>query len=347
MLILLSAPAGVAASQTLLLAVNLWLAARTVEISGRLGRPWPPLPETLALPRIVAPIFVLAAGLCLTAAPLGAVAGVVAAAAGFGLALQGLRRAARPHPRLAVPRRHGSPASMPPRSCSSRWSVVVMALFGLIESAFSLRARKARAIPLKSDEIQRSSNMEVILLERVAKLGQMGEVVRVRDGYARNFLLPRGKALRATEANKKHFDGQRAQLEARNLERKGEAQAVAEKLNGQVFVILRQAGESGQLYGSVATRDIAEAATAGGFTRRAPPDRAAYADQDARPAQDPGPSASGSGRRDHGQRRPLRRGGRASGQGRIGCRARRDLDGRSRPRSRRGAGRGRRRARCD
>ncbi|WP_374546357.1 50S ribosomal protein L9 [Rhodoblastus sp.] len=108
--------------------------------------------------------------------------------------------------------------------------------------------------------------MQVILLERVAKLGQMGEIVRVRDGYARNFLLPRGKALRATEGNKKHFETQRAQLETRNLERKGEAQAVAETLNGQTFVILRQAGESGQLYGSVSTRDIAEAATAGGFT---------------------------------------------------------------------------------
>ena len=108
--------------------------------------------------------------------------------------------------------------------------------------------------------------MQIILLERVAKLGQMGEVVRVRDGYARNFLLPRGKALRATEANKKHFDGQRAQLEARNLERKSEAQTVAEQLNGQTFVILRQAGESGQLYGSVSTRDIADAAIAGGFS---------------------------------------------------------------------------------
>jgi large subunit ribosomal protein L9 len=108
--------------------------------------------------------------------------------------------------------------------------------------------------------------MEVILLERVAKLGQMGEVVRVRDGYARNFLLPRGKALRATGANKKHFEGQRAQLEARNLERKGEAQVVADKLNGQAFVLLRQAGESGVLYGSVSSRDISDAATAGGFS---------------------------------------------------------------------------------
>ena len=108
--------------------------------------------------------------------------------------------------------------------------------------------------------------MHVILLERVAKLGQMGETVRVKDGYARNFLLPRGKALRATEANKKKFEGQRAQLEARNLELKSEAQGVADKLNGQSFVIIRQAGETGQLYGSVSTRDIAEAATAGGYS---------------------------------------------------------------------------------
>ena len=105
--------------------------------------------------------------------------------------------------------------------------------------------------------------MEVILLERVAKLGQMGETVRVRDGYARNFLLARGKALRATEANKKHFETQRAQIEANNLTLKKEAEAVAETLNGQVFVVIRQAGESGHLYGSVAPRDIAEAATAG------------------------------------------------------------------------------------
>jgi large subunit ribosomal protein L9 len=108
--------------------------------------------------------------------------------------------------------------------------------------------------------------VEVILLERVAKLGQMGETVRVRDGYARNFLLARGKAMRATESNKKHFETQRAQIEARNLTARKEAEGVAEKLEGQSFVIIRQAGESGHLYGSVATRDIAEAATAGGFS---------------------------------------------------------------------------------
>lgn len=108
--------------------------------------------------------------------------------------------------------------------------------------------------------------MEVILLERVAKLGQMGEVVRVRDGYARNFLLARGKALRATKENRARFETQRSQLEARNLEAKKEAEGVAGKLDGQSFTIIRQAGEMGQLYGSVATRDIADLLTAGGFS---------------------------------------------------------------------------------
>lgn len=108
--------------------------------------------------------------------------------------------------------------------------------------------------------------MEVILLERVAKLGQMGEVVRVKDGYARNFLLPSGKALRATKDNKTRFESMKAQLETRNLELKNEAAKVGEKLNGTIVVLVRQAGETGQLYGSVSTRDIAEALTAAGFT---------------------------------------------------------------------------------
>ena len=107
--------------------------------------------------------------------------------------------------------------------------------------------------------------MEVILLERVAKLGQMGETVKVRDGYARNFLLARGKALRATKDNKARFETQRAQLEARNLERRSEAQTVAEKLDGKSFTVIRQAGETGVLYGSVSTRDLAETLAAGGF----------------------------------------------------------------------------------
>ena len=108
--------------------------------------------------------------------------------------------------------------------------------------------------------------MEVILLERVAKLGQMGEKVKVRDGYARNFLLARGKALRTTKANTEHFEKQRAQLEARNLERRKEAETVGEKLDGQSFVIIRQAGETGVLYGSVSTRDLAETISAEGIS---------------------------------------------------------------------------------
>jgi large subunit ribosomal protein L9 len=108
--------------------------------------------------------------------------------------------------------------------------------------------------------------MQVILLERIAKLGQMGDTVRVRDGYARNFLLPQGKALRANKANLERFERERAQLEARNLERKTEAEAVASKLDGESLVMIRSAGETGQLYGSVSTRDVAEGLTAAGFT---------------------------------------------------------------------------------
>lgn len=98
--------------------------------------------------------------------------------------------------------------------------------------------------------------MEVILLERVAKLGQMGEVVRVKDGFARNFLLPRGKALRATQDNRAKFEGMKADLEARNLEAKAEAAKVAEKIEGKNVIVLRQASETGQLFGSVSVRDI-------------------------------------------------------------------------------------------
>ncbi|MBU2581413.1 MAG: 50S ribosomal protein L9 [Alphaproteobacteria bacterium] len=108
--------------------------------------------------------------------------------------------------------------------------------------------------------------MHVILLERIGHLGQMGDVVNVKNGYARNYLLPQKKALRATDDNKKLFETQRAQLEATNLERKSEAEQIGEKLNGKSFTAIRQAGDTGQLYGSVSTRDIADAITAGGFT---------------------------------------------------------------------------------
>jgi len=108
--------------------------------------------------------------------------------------------------------------------------------------------------------------VDVILLERVENLGQMGQIVKVRPGYARNYLLPQKKALRATKDNLAFFEKQRVQLEAANLSRKKEADAVAQKIEGFSVVIIRQAGESGQLYGSVSARDIADAVTHGGFT---------------------------------------------------------------------------------
>src|SRR6201997_4919357 len=108
--------------------------------------------------------------------------------------------------------------------------------------------------------------MEVILLERVAKLGQMGEVLKVRDGYARNFLLKRKKALRATAENRAKYDGMKAELEANNIQAKGEAAKVAEKIEGRNVIIIRQASESGQLFGSVSVRDIVVALAADGIT---------------------------------------------------------------------------------
>jgi len=108
--------------------------------------------------------------------------------------------------------------------------------------------------------------MQVILLQRVAKLGQMGEVVTVKDGFARNFLLPQGKALRASAANVKTFELKKAQLEVTNLETKKEAEDVGAKLDGQIFTVIRSASDAGALYGSVTTRDAAEAATDAGFS---------------------------------------------------------------------------------
>lgn len=108
--------------------------------------------------------------------------------------------------------------------------------------------------------------MDIILLERVAKLGQMGEVVSVKEGYARNYLLPQGKALRVNAANMARFEAEKAQMEARNLETKKEADALAAKLDGQKFIVIRSASDAGALYGSVTTRDAAEAATEAGFS---------------------------------------------------------------------------------
>ena len=110
------------------------------------------------------------------------------------------------------------------------------------------------------------AQIELILLQRVEKLGQMGELVKVKPGYARNYLLPQSKAVRATKANKERFESQRVQLEAQNLKRREEAERVAERVTGLSVTLIRQASESGALYGSVSSRDIADAATAGGLT---------------------------------------------------------------------------------
>jgi large subunit ribosomal protein L9 len=107
--------------------------------------------------------------------------------------------------------------------------------------------------------------MEVILLERVARLGQMGDVVRVKDGFARNFLLPRGKALRATDDNRTRFESMKSELQARSAAQKSEAAGVADKLNGKSFTVLRQASEAGQLFGSVSPRDLVRLISDAGF----------------------------------------------------------------------------------
>ena len=156
--------------------------------------------------------------------------------------------------------------------------------------------------------------MQVILLERIGRLGQMGDVVNVKDGYARNFLLPQRKALRATEDNRKRFERERAQLEARNLELQARRPRPSpSKLDGKSFVVIRQAGETGQLYGSVSTRDIAEVVTAGGFSverRQVVLDRPikTIGLHEVRIALHPEVEVH-----DHDQRRPLRGRGRAAG----------------------------------
>src|SRR6201991_3393492 len=149
--------------------------------------------------------------------------------------------------------------------------------YSVFASASCARVNRRRYRPPKfksenptQPKLQRRTNMEVILLERVSKLGQMGEVVKVRDGYARNFLLKRGKALRATADNKSKYEGMKADLEARNLASKAEASKVAEKIAGKNIIVIRQASEAGQLFGSVNVRDIVVAFEADGISLARP-----------------------------------------------------------------------------
>ena len=155
--------------------------------------------------------------------------------------------------------------------------------------------------------------VELILLQRVEKLGQMGEMVKVKPGFARNFLLPQKKAMRANKDNLARFETQRAQLEAQNLKRREEAERVAERVGGLSVVIIRQAGESGSLYGSVSSRDIAEACTAGGLTVNRSAGGAGASDQDAGPDPGAGGAASRGVDAGDGQRRAQPGGGRKAG----------------------------------
>src|SRR4029077_3301273 len=132
-------------------------------------------------------------------------------------------------------------------------------------SADRLRLHESHTATNKPGSDRGVTTMEVILLERIGKLGQMGDVVRVKDGFARNFLLPRGKALRATDENRTRFEKMKSELEARSLTLKSEADQVAGKLDGKSFTVLRQASESGQLFGSVSPRDLVTLLSEGGF----------------------------------------------------------------------------------
>ena len=261
------------------LTLNLWLAGKITATSGRLHRPWPDL-KSAELP----PMTLVA--LCRSRWPSASSAGLLAMFAQIvdhgaddGLRPHRLCRAAHADAGAEEPRASGS-------CCTYAivvvfgWPVLAMVALGLADAVFGFRqrylrrqaaaaARLLKFHPSTSTHIEhfkRRTNMEVILLERVAKLGQMGEVVRVKDGFARNFLLKRGKALRATADNRAKFDGMKAELEANNLKAKGEATKVAEKIDGRNVVVLRQASETGQLFGSVSVRDIIASFEADGVT---------------------------------------------------------------------------------
>src|SRR5262249_27925448 len=165
-------------------------------------------------------------------------------------------RARRPrlHPRRKLSHRHAARVARP-GDCHPR------------APRRGARHPRARGAPTRKLSVipTRRQAMEVILLQRIGRLGQMGDVVRVKDGYARNFLLPKGKALRATKENRTRFESMKTDLEARNLAQRGDAEKVAVKLDGKSFVVVRQAAEGGQLYGSVSTRDIAALLAETGF----------------------------------------------------------------------------------
>ncbi len=256
------APAAATLVAMLMLTLNLWLAGRIVLTSGRLRRPWPDL-RSIDLPQTAMLVLAAALALSFVGGLVGMLSQMVSAALLHGL-----------HCSSALPCCMSSPNRPPDVLVADRrlrrgrhllvWPLLLVLMLGLLDGAArpapAFRQQRQAHPPFHPDNqphpTKRRTIMEVILLERVAKLGQMGEVVRVRDGFARNFLLPRGKALRATKDNREKFDGMKAELEARNLKAKGEAEKAATRIDGRDVVVLRQASDTGALYGSVSSRDL-------------------------------------------------------------------------------------------
>jgi len=262
-------PPSAAVVATLTNVFNLWLAATVVKFSGRLNRPWPPL-AAMTFPRPV--IAVLAGAIVLSF--VGSLVGIVAGVLSAGLLMAyGVLGFAVLH---AITRGMASRIFLLAGVYIACWCWAGRCWRSACSASSTRRSICARASPRRagrrpspdngtdndSPSVQPRSNqgvttMEVILLERIGKLGQMGDVVRVKDGFARNFLLPRGKALRATADNKQRFESMKAELQAKNLEAKSGAEKLAGTLDGKTVIVLRQASEAGQLFGSVSTRDIA------------------------------------------------------------------------------------------
>ena len=291
------APAAATIVAMMTLTLNLWLAGKITATSGRLHRPWPEL-KRAELPPMTLVVLSVALAFCFVGGIIALFAQITATALLMAYAITGF--AVLHTLTLALKGRAFWLCSTYAFVMVFGWPVLAMVALGLADAVFGLRERFLRGKPpplpaaLNSihplqphhHHFNRRTNMEVILLERVAKLGQMGEVVKVRDGFARNFLLKRGKALRATSDNRAKFDGMKAELEANNLKAKGEATKVAEKIDGRNVVVLRQASETGQLFGSVSVRDIIASFEADKRHHQPQPGHAGRADQDHRQAQD-------------------------------------------------------------
>jgi ribosomal protein L9 len=256
-------PAIQAAMWVTILLAGWYVASAIVRMSGRSKRPKDDIPSQLRMPRTAAIALAVGGAMSFVDGGLGLIGWTICGAFGMGFIIAGFA--------IAHHRTRGKPARAafvgglsldgPLYRAVGVFPVPRAVRHGPHSHGDRLRSQLQNLTTPRKD-----TTMDVILLERIAKLGQMGETVKVRDGYARNFLLPQGKALRANAANKARFEAERSVLEARNNERKAEAEKIAEKLDGQTFVVVRSAGETGQLYGSVAARDVIAVLEENGFS---------------------------------------------------------------------------------